>query len=486
MKKIFGLMLAMIMVIAMAIPAMAASITINQDDSYAGTEDEAGREYKYYKVFSAVPAEDFSQNFVGGYDTDGNAVTAQGNGKVAYTATAAVGALLADNQWFDATLIESTGEYSVQWKEGVEPTAENVQAAAAWLIENNAFESGPTTMDFADGKWTATGLEDGYYVIVSDTGKNLVAVTGDDITINEKNDYPPVVKEEEDEDSIKLVDEDTGEALNVAIGDSIAYTVTVTIPAAAKAGETIEVWDKPSDGLTYNDDLLVSPAGDVTDGTVGEGEIWHKIITVTAANRGTEIVFSYSMTINDDALVDLDRMNEATLKYGNNYESLPHSVYYTTYFGGIIKIDGDTEEPLEGVKFDLFEDGEAFNVIKSGDYYIPAGEDVDGATNEVVTDADGLIVIRGLDFDKTYTLTETETLPSYNMLTEDVTLTLEEDVDGAYDAMEPTEYQPVENNQGTVLPSTGGIGTTVFYIIGAVLVIGAGVVLVTRRRMNTK
>ena len=123
------------------------------------------------------------------------------------------------------------------------------------------------------------------------------------------------------------------------------------------------------------------------------------------------------MTINDDALADLDRMNEATLKYGNNYESLPHSVKYTTYFGGIIKTNSDAE-PLEGVKFDLFEGGEAFPVKLVEGVYLP---DPEGDSNEVVTDADGLIRIRGLDDDKEYTLTETETLPGYNMLTSDVT-----------------------------------------------------------------
>ncbi len=185
------------------------------------------------------------------------------------------------------------------------------------------------------------------------------------------------------------------------------------------------------------------------------------------------------MTINDDALVDTDRMNEATLKYGNEYESLPHSVEYTTYFTGIIKTNSD-EEALEGVKFDLFEDGEAFNVTLTEDgYYIPGGD-----SNEVVTDADGLIKIRGLDDDKTYTLTGTYTLPGYNMLEEDVTLTLTEDVDGAFDEMEADEYQPIVNQSGTVLPSTGGIDTTIFYIVGAVLIVGAGIVLVTRRKVD--
>ncbi len=493
MKKIFALLIAMVMVLGMSTSVFAAedeepasaetvTITVNRDSSYAGDADEAGRTFTWYKVFTAVPAEDFESSNASGH-TDGVANVATGDGQVAYYATAAVATALAseENVWFDVQAISGSELSVITWKDGVATDAATLQAMAKWLIANNAYED-TASMTFADGAWTAD-VEIGYYVISSDTGDNVIAATTD-ITVNEKNDYPPLVKEEEDEDNITIVDTDTGEALDVAIGDVVNYSVTVTIPKAAKVGETIEVWDKASSGLTYNNDVVATPATNVTDGTVGTGEAWHKIITVTADNKGTDVVFTYSMTINDDALVDTDRMNEAGLKYGDEYESLPHSVEYTTYFTGIIKTNSD-EEPLEGVKFDLFEDGVAFNVTKTSDgYYIPAGADVVGASNEVVTDADGLIKIRGLDDDKTYTLTETYTLPGYNMLEEDVTLTLTEDKDTAFADMTADEYQPVVNQSGTVLPSTGGIGTTIFYIIGAILVIGAGVVLVTRRRMN--
>ena len=500
MKKIFALLIAMVMVLGMSTMAFATeagepadeepaaetvTITVNRDSSYGGEATDAGRTFTWYKIFTAVPADDFASTNASGH-TDGTAnVNAGGGEGVAYYATAAVATALgsAENVWFDVQAIAGSDLSVITWKDGVATDAATLQAAAKWLVANNAYED-TGSMTFASGAWTAE-VEKGYYVISSDTGDNVIAATTD-ITVNEKNDYPPLVKEEEDEDNITLVDTDTGDPLKVAIGDSIDYTVTVTIPAAAKVGETIEVWDKPSSGLTFNGTVTATPATDVTDGTVGTDEAWHKVITVTADNKGTDVVFTYSMTINDDALVDTDRMNEATLKYGDEYESLPHSVEYTTYFTGIIKTNSD-EEPLEGVKFDLFEDGVAFNVTKTADgYYIPAGEDVVGASNEVVTDAEGLIKIRGLDDDKTYTLTETETLPGYNMLNEDVTLTLTEDKDGAFDDMTADEYQPVVNQSGTELPSTGGIGTTIFYVVGAMLVIGAGVVLVTRRRMDAQ
>ena len=83
-------------------------------------------------------------------------------------------------------------------------------------------------------------------------------------------------------------------------------------------------------------------------------------------------------------------------------------------------------------------------------------------------------VIYGLDGDSTYHIEETKAPDGYNKLEGKVAVEMDDD----------NQVQPIVNNAGTILPSTGGIGTTIFYIIGAVLVIGAGVVIVTKRRMN--
>lgn len=492
------------MVLGMSTSVFAASITVNQDGTYSGTEGEAGRTFTYNQIFHATLS-GANTSTGGGYDEDGTPGTVSASLAKGYsyfldaeddaTQIGELGTWNAEtktwtraegNLWFDLTPSADGTQYVVSWA-AEDTDTDTAQAAAKWLAENYT-PLASDDLDFANGKWTATDLEDGYYLLSSDTGDNLIAATGD-ININEKNDYPPITKEQTDED---LADqpitevEDVGELeghteddVNVAIGDVVAYKVTVTIPAAAKVGETIEVWDKNSEGLTYNNDLVFDPDTNVEETTAGTGECWHAVITVTADNKGTDVVFEYSMTINEDALVDVDRQNEAGLKYGDNYESLPHSVKYKTYFTGIEKIDGETEEPLEGVKFTLTEDGEAFNVTLTDDgYYIPGGD-----SNEVETNEDGLIIIRGLDDDKEYVLTETETQTGYNLLSEPKTLTLVEDTADTYAT---DNFDQVENNKGTVLPSTGGIGTTIFYVIGAILVIGAGVVLVTRRRMNVQ
>ena len=484
MKRMMALVLVALMMMAMSVSAFAddkVTITVNRDSTYAGDTAAAGREFTWYKIFSATYESSISEN-AEGYESDGSATFEAGGTKgVAYTATAAVAAklALAGNLWFDVQDIAGSTDKVVTWKDGVTADADTMQAAAAWLIENEAYEATGSMTFNGSSAWTAS-VDKGYYVIESDVGDNLIAATTD-ITINEKNDYPPLDKTQADEDAAAQGNDE----VVVAVGDTITYEVKVTIPKTAAVGNTIEVWDIPSTGLDYQDDVAVktdSNTGNATvaDGTLGSGEIWHKVITVTAGSQGTDVVFTFTCVVTADALTDTERENEAKLKYGNNYESLPDTVTYTTYFTGVHKIDGDnTSKKMAGVKFDLFEDGVAFNVTKSGDYYIPGG-----TSNKVETDADGYIYIRGLDNDKEYTLTETETLPGYNKLEEDVTLVLVEDKDDAFSDYDADAYQDVENNQGTLLPSTGGIGTTIFYVIGAILVIGAGVFLVAKKRMD--
>ena len=95
-----------------------------------------------------------------------------------------------------------------------------------------------------------------------------------------------------------------------------------------------------------------------------------------------------------------------------------------------------------------------------------------------MTVASGDIVIWGVDSDEDYSITELQAPKGYNLLnppTKEVTV----------NADNSTRIE-VENYSGTELPSTGGIGTTILYIIGAILVLGAGILLVVRRRMNAK
>ncbi|MBO5543890.1 MAG: isopeptide-forming domain-containing fimbrial protein [Oscillospiraceae bacterium] len=498
------------------------TITVSRDDTFTDNGDDTastggGRTFTYYKVFSASYGDAFTGNSQqdGGYDADGNPVAPAGDttNPVSYTASAAVAAKLGTwdataktwtkatgNLWFKLTPIAGSDNYTVEW-DNTSTDAATAQAAAAWLKTNSVYEStgtGTLTWDATAKAWSAT-VSEGYYILESDTGDNLIAATTN-VDVKEKNDYPPQDKTQADEDDTTQSDTDR----DVAIGDVLTYEVKVTIPKTAAVGNTIQVYDIPSKGLTYNNDVKVkdgSNTGEATiaDGTLGTGEAWHKVITVTDGSQGTDVVFTFTMTVNADALTDGDRVNTSKIEYGNNYKSLPDEVKFKTYFTGIEKVDGTTQDPLEGVKFTLTEDGQPFYVVKSGDYYIPDTSDSTTKSNEVVTDADGKIVIRGLDDDKTYVLHETETLDGYNLLAEDKTLTLVEDKDVTSTTTDPdtneetsstaaayttATFDKVENNKGTVLPSTGGIGTTIFYVVGSIMVVAAGVLLITKKRMS--
>ena len=573
-KKIMAVVLATVMVMAMGItvfaegegdtPAATVKIEIEQDSTYAGdaSDTDGGRVMSYYKVFSADYGTDFTGNSAGGgYDADGTpgAVTGDGDHPVSYKASAAVAAKLgtwnADaktwtkatgNSWFKLTPIAGSTDYSVEWDNSAKD-ADTVQAAAKWLKQNSVYDStGTLTYNTTTKKWSASGLDKGYYIIESVAGDNLIAATTD-VTIKEKNDYPPLDKTQADEDNATQSNDDR----NVAVGDELTYQVKVTIPKTAKVDDKILVWDKAYQGLEYVANSLTVKEN-TGDATVGDSDYsgagaatevtWQRLITVTSGSQGKYVIFEFKMKVTSDALTSTDKKNESGLKYGRGegtnpfpYESTPDKVEYKTYFAGIEKVDGqNASTKLANVEFTLKEGNAEFKVSKAygKDYYV---YDPNGSST-VVTDANGLIKIRGLDSDKTYTLTETKNPnPGYNMLAEPVTLTLSEDTaskttytpvaagaefdanttyytkDGdnyvaatgidafdagttyytaettgtsSYDGTTADTWQDVQNNKGTILPSTGGIGTTIFYIIGAILVIGAGVLLVTRRRMN--
>ena len=165
--------------------ANAASISITRDSSYVSGDSGDGNVYSYYIVFSASYESNTSS---GGGSDDPGAVTASAE-HASYIATQAVAAKLGTlvaatgtpgetgyvaahwekatgNLWFKLTPIAGSDKYSVSWDNASED-AEVVQAAAAWLIENEAYESGPTAMTFSRTTWTSgtvdAGFQSGHY-----------------------------------------------------------------------------------------------------------------------------------------------------------------------------------------------------------------------------------------------------------------------------------------------------------------------------------
>lgn len=257
-------------------------------------------------------------------------------------------------------------------------------------------------------------------------------------------------------------------------------------------------------------------------------------------NPANYVIITYSATLNENADIGLNgNENTAYLEFSNdpNGDGLGRTTEDTvivfTYELDGEKVDGETQEVLQNAQFVLLNgakteaamvvDGKVTRWVKvdtdaaAGDVQMPGTyeEWVEryGDQNVILTSAaDGIFKIAGLD-DGTYYLREIQAPNGYNLLENDVKLVITADTENgqnwagdpatALTALNmtitvgeagPTQVRgdleggtvgvTVENNQGATLPETGGMGTTLFYIIGGLLVVGAGILLVVRIRMK--
>ena len=204
------------------------------------------------------------------------------------------------------------------------------------------------------------------------------------------------------------------------------------------------------------------------------------------------LIVMYSATLTEKVVIGgTGNTNETYLKYGVSSES-NHSTTTTYTFGiPVLKYTGDVSKPLAGAKFKLYTDSNCneestalkFNLNNNKYRY----DSTNGKTVLTSLETTGRIDIEGLEAG-TYYLKEIEAPKGYNLLKNPVTIKI--DSEGKIfvnnSTTENTGDVKVENKSGTVLPSTGGTGTTMIYLVGAVLVLGSGVVLATKRRVKGK
>lgn len=215
------------------------------------------------------------------------------------------------------------------------------------------------------------------------------------------------------------------------------------------------------------------------------------------------ITVTYSATLNENAVIaGKGNENETWLKYGDSQNTQHKTTTTKTFEMNVFKFykdkkNSDKETGLAGATFKLTKDSkdaENISFVKTSDK--SAAEDVyrvakkgDAGTVITITSPDsGKFKIQGLGAG-TYNLTETQQPAGYNKLSGPVTVVIDENgkvkVKKGANLEDATEVK-VENKTGTVLPSTGGAGTTMIYLVGAVLVLGSGVVLATKRRVKNK
>lgn len=477
MKKLLALALVLVMLTALSVTALAAatasagsgpaSITISLPEDNAGTDQQIT--YHIYKVFDATQSGSAIS-----YKIDTN------NGDLSAAMTAA-GFLVDDagNVHYGTFTEAEDGIYSVGGKIGnITPKDELDEAAIAAIAAYAQDEIGTGfTAKPSDETLKITGLAYGYYYISTTVGTTVtVDSTNPDAEVQDKNTIPKPPVKIIGKDFEESVDESGKKAIE-QVGTTVPFEVTIEV---VKGATNYVFHDVMSDGLTYDPtSLSVDPAASVDNTTTATGDT----VTVTfkndwlAANEGKTITITYSATINDDALTVDYVNNTATLDYGDGHTTDKDEVDLYTAKITVSKEDGDGEA-LEGAGFVIKnEDGKYYTYDEDkGVVWVDKIEDAD----EHISDKDGAVApFEGLA-DGTYTLVEKTVPEGYNKAA-DKDFTIEE---GNYDAGNLEQEATVVNEAGTVLPDTGGIGTTLFYVLGTLMVLGAGVVLVTKRRVQ--
>ncbi len=455
-KKLASLLLALVMVLSLATTVFAASkYTITIENSITD------KTYSAYKVFDATYSGDNVSYTIASSDAWYTLVSGEASP-------------------FQLTETTTTGTYFVSLKDGKEDSdvadwfnaIETVPGSAAATGTGNA---GALTLDVGAA---------GYYYITTTAGSNVTVTTAKPTaTVIEKNQEPGNV-------------EKTVSDTEAQIGDTVNYTITAKVPAYDGGTEITSYTfvDTLSTGLT------APAAADVTVQILNNaGDIAHTLTTGITVEKNTititydptaienypadaTIKIIYTATVNTAAAYANN--NTVTQTWTGDSTSSTDSETVYTYGFNLQKVKDDKTTQLDGAIFELYTSNQTtdettivkFTKNEAGDYVV----DPNGTVTEIEV---GKAKIWGLDADVTYYLKETKAPAGYNMLTELVEVKVGQE--NAYDTTTGmnTNDTKVENKAGSLLPSTGGMGTTLFYALGGILMLAAVVLLVTKKRM---
>ena len=502
-KKLASLLLVLVMVFALATTAFA------EETTYSITINNSAKDHTYeaYQIFTGDLSGTTLSNIVWGSGVSEAGQTALG----------------------DAAAKAETLK--------TEADAKAFAKAVAPYLTTAAGSANTVT----DGKYVISGLAAGYYLVKDQdgslTGDNdsyteyIIQVVGN-VTATPKSDVPEVQKKVKDiNDSTDTTKTDWQDSADYDIGDSIPFQLKATLADNVFSYTTYKVvfHDTLSKGLTYNNDAKVYIDGTETNGFAVTATVNADGTTLTVscddvkalnAVNSSAITVEYTAKLNENAVLgSAGNPNEVYLEYSNNPnksekgnnetgETPKDVVIVFTYKTIINKVDSENK-PLTGAAFKLEK------LIKGKDGAADTWTTVKESTVDETTTS---FTFSGLD-DGQYKLTETKTPVGYNTI-DPIYFVIEATHDETADAPtlktlnayltdangnKQTEMKDGEsvnidlgtvdltagsitttvvNKSGSKLPSTGGIGTTIFYVLGGVLVLAAVVLLVTKKRMS--
>ena len=474
-KRVLALLAAFALVLAMAVPAWAEGNT----GSITVEKAKAGETYSIYKIFDVVS-----------YDTSVSP------SKIVYKVT---------SEWKDFFAIGKAGAKYITLDKNNQVSKTSLDASNAADFAKAAIEWAntkkikATASEVADEKGvTFTDVADGYYLVNTSLGAlcSLNNVTGNNALVSEKNSVPSVEKKVKN----GSVYDDSNSA---KIGDTVDYQTTITITGNVK---NVVLHDKMEKGLTFDNNSVKVKAdnGDVagsnytlTTSNLSDGctfEIEFKDDYIANLPAGTQIIVTYSASLNKNAVIGTTgNKNDTWLKYGNGGSVTDETKTYSYSFD-LVKTD-NSNKLLAGAQFELYTDKNCTDkvaLVKDGDNYRVASATEKATTNftsaVIVSNDTSKITVNGLKGETSYWLKEIKAPKGYNELEEPYEFTMGANNMSA--TLNGTQWGDggvhVINNAGTTLPSTGGMGTTVFYVVGGGLMAVAVVLLVTKKRMENK
>ena len=497
-KRSIALVLAMILALAMSVTVFAAPNADQNTFSLTLNKAVKGHTYEAYQILSGNLLEDKKTlvNIKWGEGIKAEGQTALGGDAAGY-----------------AKKLADMGNNSSELKEQAQIIGANLASA-----------SGSVTVTDPDAKNVISNLKPGYYLIKDkddsiqgqDSYTEFILHVTDDVEANVKADVPSVKKKVMDKnDTDNTNDAKIGwqDSADYDIGDDVPFQLTATLANNIESYKTYSLkFNDTLKGLDYNNDAVIKLGDkDVTKSFTSSYDETAKTLTFTCDNilafgakNSDKIVVEYTAKLNENAEIGAaGNPNTVYLDFSNNPniggegdrgKTPEDKVIVFTYKLTVNKVDKENK-PLTGAEFSLFKK------VK-----------VDGEDKLELVEVKKIVNAEGTEFrfegldDGTYVLRETKAPFGYNIIEKDQTFTISAEHDENSDdpkltaltgdvasgsiidlgvMLEKGELSTdVVNNKGSVLPSTGGAGRVAIYVIGAILVLGGGIVLVTKKRVR--